>query len=134
MRQPASIIQIKVRHKWQKNGKHGQKKAMNRNRKKPKIYSAEALIRILQRFLCLHQKEIYDLPLAIYYDLQTNSIKNITDSLVTNEMRELANKLYHMDDTELKSFSCHLLQVGACCAFYRRSFKSRDKTDSPMEE
>ena len=118
MRHPASIMQIKVRHKWQKNGEHGQKKVMNRNKKKPKICPVEALIRIVQRFLRLHQKEVYDLPLAIYFDSQTNSIKNITDSLVTNEMRELAKELYHMDDTELKSFSCHSLRVGACCALY----------------
>ena len=66
MRHPASIMQIKVRHKWQKNGKHGQKKVMNRNRKKPKICSVKALIRIVQRFLLLHWKETYDLLLAIH--------------------------------------------------------------------
>ena len=33
-------------------------------------------------------------------------------------MQELAKELYHMNDTELKSFSCHSLRVGACCALY----------------
>ena len=93
---------------------------MNRNRKKPKICPVEGWIEIVERFLRLHKNEtdIYDRPLAIYYDKKTNSIRNITDFMVTTKMQELAKELYQMDDKELQSFLCHSLQVGGCCALY----------------
>ena len=115
-----SIIQVKTCHKWQKNGDHGQEKVMNRNWKKTKSYPVEGWIEIIERFLRLHKNEtdILDRPHAIFYDKKTNSIKNITDFMVTTEMRELAKELYQMDDKELQSFLCHSLRVGAYCALY----------------
>ena len=85
-----------------KDGDHSQKKVMNRNWKKPKICPVEGWIAIIERFLRLHKDEnendLLDRPLTIFYDKKTNSIKNITDFMVTTEMRELAKELYQMDD------------------------------------
>ena len=49
LRHPASITQIQVYHKWQKNGEHGQKKVMNRNSKKPTNCPVKALIQMFRR-------------------------------------------------------------------------------------
>ena len=103
------IMQVEVHHHWQKSGKHGEKKIMNRNKKKPKIFPVEAWICIVQLSLQLHKLEPQNLPLSIYFDPYSNSIKNITNSLVTEVMREPVKELYNMDTEELKSFSCHSL-------------------------
>ena len=89
MRRPASIMQIQIRHEWQNNGEHGQKKVMNSNRKKPKICPVEALIQIVQIFLCLHCKEINDLPLSIYYNPNTKSIKILPNLLSQTKYENL---------------------------------------------
>ena len=121
-----SIMQVEVHYHWQKNDEHGEKEIMNRNKKKPKIYPVEAWIRIVQHFLQLQKLEPQNLPLSIYYDPYSNSIKNITNFLVTEVMRKLAKEFYDIDAEELKSFSCHSLWVGACCALYSHGVPKKE--------
>ena len=119
-------MQVQVHHYWQKNGKYGEMKIMNHNRKKPKICPVEAWIRIVQRFVRLHESEPQNIPLSIYFDPHSNSIKNITNSLVTEVMRELAKELYDMNAEELKSFSCHSLRVSVCCVLYSQGVSKEE--------
>ena len=102
------------------------RKIMNRNLKKK--YPVEGWIEIVELFLWLHKNktDIYDCPLSIYYNKTMNSIKNITDFIVSTEMWELAKEPYQMDNKEPKSLLCHLLQVGACCALYSQGVQKEE--------
>ena len=75
-------------------------------------------IRILKRFLRLQGSKYKDQKLAVYRN-KSEQVRNITADTVTALMRALTVEHYNLTDKEdIQKFSCHSLQVGACCLLF----------------
>ena len=68
-----------------------------------------------------------DLPLSIYYDLDSTSIRNITSTIIDQQLQSLATSVYNLnprtDQTTIKKFTAHSLRVGACAILHAMGFE-----------
>lgn len=121
---PSSVEHVRVKYRWQKNGEHGQTKYQSRNHNRPHLCSVSSWIRICDRFIRLRGSTVTTEPLSIYYDaIRHNEVRNVVANEAADVMRFIAKEVYQVTNkTELSSFSCHSLRVGACCSLYAAGY------------
>ena len=97
--------------------------------------SVSAWIRIVQRYIRLKNININDEPLAIFSNRKTKQNSNIIVSDAAQLIKHLAKTCFDETEVELQKYSCHSLQVGACCTLYAAGFdKARIKNYYKMEK
>lgn len=115
---PDMVEHVRVCYRWQKNFDHNQKITYTRNRARPECDSVTCFLAICERFTRLFPG-ITDKPLAIY--TTNKGVYHITDDLVASQMRELAKRVYNINEEEdLRRWSTHSLRVGACCILWAK--------------
>lgn len=115
---PDCVYFIKVWFRWQKNGFHNIFRWFARNDEKPFLCGVSAWIRIVERYIRLVGTS-NDKPLAVYKHEGTGFPRYLTSTIVTIEMRILAQSVHGITKKEdLQRFSCHSLRVGACNIYF----------------
>ena len=56
--------------------------------------------------------------MSIYRDTKTEKTFNITADGVKSDLQKAAKALYDLLEEELAKFTCHSIQIGACCTLY----------------
>ena len=127
-----SIRKVWIKFRTQKNGYHGEERIFTRNPALGHCFVA-AIYRSLTRFKAL-QSVLPTLtetsPLAIYWDVDSRSVRSITAPDIESFMRSLAVVVYdlhpHKDKKALQKWSAHSLRVGACVLLHAMSFSTLD--------
>lgn len=128
------ILFITLTWRYQKNGRHGERKLFARNKNSTGVCLLSAAYRALSRFQRLRLRDPRldpaHTPLTVYWSPQLQAVRLLNAAHIESFIRRLASVVYHLhpvdDAVALRQWSSRSLRVGAAVTLHASGFSALD--------